>query len=70
MANAAMILSVCGLFCFGFITGVIAIIFGSIALSGMSRTGNKEGQGTAIAAIVLGAVDCAGWLIWLAVRFG
>ena len=70
MALTAMILSIGGLFCFGFITGVIAIIFGGIALSGMSRTGNKDGQGMAITGIVLGAIDFAGWLIWLGGGFG
>lgn len=64
MATAAMVLSICGLFCFGMITGVLAIIFAGIALSGMSRTGNDDGKGMAITGLVLGIIDVVGWVFW------
>jgi len=41
----------------------IAIIFASIALSGMGRTNNSEGKGQAIAGLVLGIVDVLGWVL-------
>jgi hypothetical protein len=63
MATAAFILSICGLFCFGFITGILAIIFGGVALSGMSRTGDRAGEEWAQAAIVIGGIDCLLWII-------
>jgi Domain of unknown function (DUF4190) len=75
MAATAMILSICGLFCFcsaviAIILGVIAFIFGVVALSLMSRTGNKDGLGMAITGIVLGGIVCACRLIGLFGGFG
>jgi hypothetical protein len=70
MAIAALVLSICGLFCFGFITGLLAVIFAAVALSGMGKTRNDDGKGMAITGLVLGIIDIIGWLIWLAVVFG
>ena len=70
MAGAAMILSICGLVLFGFITGLLAVIFAGIALSGMRQTGDNEGRGMAIAGLVLGIIDIVGWLIGMGIWFG
>jgi len=43
----------------GVIFALKAIIFGSIALSGMKKSGNTEGKGMAITGIVLGTVPLA-----------
>lgn len=66
MATTAMVLGICGVFCFGFITGVLAIIFAGVSLSGMGRTGNTDGKGMAIAGLVLGIIDVIGWVAYLA----
>ena len=52
-----MIFGLAGLFLFGIIFGILAIIFGSIALQGMNETGNEEGKGCAVAGVILGLVD-------------
>jgi hypothetical protein len=70
MAMTAMILAICGLFLFGFITGVLAIIFAGIALSGMGRTANEDGKGMAITGLVLGIIDVIGWFILIGATFG
>ncbi|WP_246097917.1 DUF4190 domain-containing protein [Rhodococcus spelaei] len=47
---------------FGFLGGVLAIIFGHIALSQIKRTG-ESGRGLAIAGLVLGYFFVAFWLV-------
>ena len=59
-ARTAMILGIISLFCAGFILGVIAIIFGSIALSEQKRNNGPTGQ--AIAGLVLGIIGVVGWV--------
>jgi hypothetical protein len=63
MATTAFIISICGLFCFGFITGIVAIILGGVALRGMSRTEDMDRGEWAQAAIVIGVIDCVLWFI-------
>ncbi|HEY1686048.1 MAG TPA: GYF domain-containing protein [Tepidisphaeraceae bacterium] len=68
MALTSMIIAMVGLLLFGFITGVIAVIFASVALSGMHRTGNRDGKGLAITGLVVGIIDVlAGWYIFTAI---
>jgi hypothetical protein len=57
MATASLVLSLVGLILFGFILGVLAVVFASVALSGMGRYGNPDGKGRAIAGLVLGIID-------------
>jgi uncharacterized membrane protein len=52
-----MILALVGIVCAGPITGLLGIIFGSIALSGMSQTGDNRGHGMAVTGVVLGIID-------------
>lgn len=64
-AQTAMILSFCGLLCFGPIIGTIAIVFASIAMSGMKRTGNYNGHGMAVTGLIIGIVDVVIGLLYL-----
>ncbi|MGA3065330.1 MAG: GYF domain-containing protein [Tepidisphaeraceae bacterium] len=62
MARNSMIFSLIGLACFGlfglgFVWGILGIIFGAMALSGMGTTGDKRGQGMAVIGLVLGIFD-------------
>ena len=40
----------------GVIMGIVAVVFGIVALKGMKNSGNDEGKGMAIAGLVLGIV--------------
>lgn len=67
MARTAMILSLVGLLCFGPVTGLLAVIFGGIALSGMSKTGDNRGRGMAVTGLVLGILDMVFGALWFSV---
>ncbi|BCN51939.1 hypothetical protein RE9425_03290 [Prescottella equi] len=49
---------------FGFLGGLLAIVFGHIALSQIQRTG-EQGRGLAIAGLVLGYIFLAFWVVLL-----
>ncbi|WP_430336243.1 DUF4190 domain-containing protein [Rhodococcus sp. ACT016] len=49
---------------FGFLGGLLAIVFGHIALNQIYRTG-EQGRGLAIAGLVLGYMFLAFWVIFL-----
>jgi hypothetical protein len=68
-ATTSLVLGIVGLLCFGFILGIIAIVYANQAMSAMKRSGNEEGKGMAIAGMVLGVVDIIGHLGILALRF-
>jgi hypothetical protein len=57
LAIGGFVCSLLGLLCFGPLFGIIAIILGGIALSGMNRVGNPKGKGLAIAALIIGVLD-------------
>jgi len=66
-ALAGFILSLVGLFIFGFILGVLAIIFSAIGLGKIKKDPAKwKGKGMAIAGLIIGIVDIIGWLIVIA----
>ena len=54
-----------GLFCFGPVPGVVAIILGIIALRQMKTAPNPTGKGLAIAGIVMGGINLAFFLFWI-----
>ena len=56
-----MICGIIGLFCFGFILGIIALVKGLSANKQLKALGLPTGQ--AIAGIVLGIIGIAGWAI-------
>jgi predicted RNA-binding Zn-ribbon protein involved in translation (DUF1610 family) len=43
----------------GILLGIIAIVFGNVALKGMAKSGNDQGRGMAVAGLVLGIVVSA-----------
>jgi hypothetical protein len=68
-AQTAMIISIIGIFCIGIILGPIGIVLGNTARRNMRASGNMEGEGMAIAAIVIGwcivGLAAAGILLFL-----
>ncbi|MBA7609423.1 hypothetical protein ES703_16614 [subsurface metagenome] len=63
---------VCGIFSvflaplLGFILGIIAIVFGAVAIRQIRKDPNLGGRGMAIAGLVCGIVGVAGWVIFIA----
>jgi len=51
---------------FGFLLGIIAIIFGAVAIRQIGREPNLGGRGMAIAGLVCGIVGVVGWVIFIA----
>lgn len=51
---------------FGFLLGIIAVIFGAVAIRQIGRDPNLGGRGMAIAGLVCGIVGVAGWVIFIA----
>ena len=68
MAIAGFVCSLVGLFLFGFILGVLAIIFSAIGLGKINKEPSKwKGRGLAIAGLIVGIIDIAFWIILLGV---
>ena len=67
-ARKAMIAAVVGIFCFGFILGVLAYRWAREAKATLDAAGAAQGHGLAVAAMVLGAVDVVLWLAGLLAR--
>jgi len=65
MAVASFVLSLCGFFCAGFILGLLAVIFGGVALSAINKDPRLGGKGLAIAGLVIGIIDLAVWIVLL-----
>jgi hypothetical protein len=67
LALSGFICSLVGLFLFGFILGVLALIFSAIGLGKINKDTSKwKGKGMAIAGIIIGIIDIVAWLIILA----
>jgi len=66
MAVASFVLSLCGFLCAGFILGLLAVIFGGVALSAINKDPRLGGKGLATAGLVIGIIDLAGWIALLA----
>ena len=67
-AKSAMICGIIGLFCFGLIIGIIALVMGIQSRAKLVKANVQEGQGQALAGIILGIIGLVGWavsLIWL-----
>lgn len=61
------ITGVLGIALFGFLLGVIAVLYGILGIRRINRQPEKlRGKGLAIAAIVLGVVDILVWIVLLA----
>lgn len=69
-AKNALILSIVGLFCFGFIFGILAFKKASSAIETIDMYEvAKDSRGLAVGAKVLGILDIVGWVIALIARF-
>lgn len=67
-ARNSLIAGVVGLFCLGFILGILAIKWGNDARKSLSAAGVSDSQGLALAGMILGGLDIAGWVIMMAIR--
>ncbi len=61
LAIAALIVALAGIPLFGAVTGLIAILLGSLALGSIHHT-RQRGTGLAVTGIVLGLADAVGWI--------
>jgi S1-C subfamily serine protease len=66
LAIAAFITAVIGIPLFGVLTGLVAIVLGSLAL-GALRTSNQRGTGLAFTGVLLGLFDVVGWIVFLSI---
>jgi len=64
-AVAALVLGLVGLFLFGVVTGILAVIFAVLAKKDISLQPGLGGSGMATAGLILGIIDIVGWAIWL-----
>lgn len=64
-ARNAMIMGIIGLFCFGVVLGILALIFGFKARKELTALGVQDGQGMALAGIILGFVDLGLGIFWI-----
>jgi hypothetical protein len=55
-AQTAMIVAIIGIFCFGIVLGPVGLGLGISARRKMRASGNMQGEGMAIAAIVIGSI--------------
>jgi hypothetical protein len=64
---AGFIISLAGLFVFGLLFGLLAVIFGSISLVRIKRSpGRYKGKGYALVSLIIGIIDIVGIVILLA----
>jgi len=68
LAIASLVCGICSVVIpwIGFILGILAIIFGGVAISRTGKDPNLGGRGMAIAGLVCGIVGILGWLIIIA----
>ena len=69
LAIASLIVAVAGIVLFGLVTGLVAVLLGSLAVSGIQHT-RRRGTGLAVTAILLGLADTVGWIFLLAWFYG
>ena len=64
LATASVVIALLGIVLFGIVTGLVAIVVGSVAL-GKIRDTHERGTGLAVAGVILGLADVVGWLFFL-----
>ena len=69
LAIASLVCGLAGIPFFGLITGLVAVLLAVLALSAI-RASSQRGLGLALAGVLLGIVDVAGWIILLGMRAG
>jgi hypothetical protein len=67
LAVASFVLSLVGIFFAGLITGLLAVIFGAVAMNAISKNPAVKGYGLAVAGLVIGILEIIGWgiIVWL-----
>jgi len=68
-AISALILAILGIPLVGCLTGIVAILLGSSAISAISSHRNLKGRGIAIAGLGLGVADIIIWMVLLVTLF-
>ncbi len=69
LAIAAVIVALAGIPLFGVVTGLIAVLLGSLALGGIHHT-RQRGTGLAVTSILLGLADTVAWIVFLSIYYG
>lgn len=69
-AKQALIYGIVGMFCFGFVLGILAVVKGIGAISSINENPQYSGKIMAIFGIILGVVDFIGWIAAMVTRFG
>jgi S1-C subfamily serine protease len=67
-AIAAFVVAVAGILLFGIVTGLVAVILGSLALGTIYQT-RQRGKWLAAGGLLLGLVDMIGWIVFLSYVF-
>ena len=70
MAVTSFVLGLVGIFLPLVIPGVLAVIFGAVALNAIAKDAQLKGKGLAIAGLVIGIVDATVWIIALVMLWG
>ena len=60
-AKSGLICAIIGLFCFGFVLGLIGLINGLVSIGTLKK--HNQPLGNSLAAIVVGAIALIGWII-------
>lgn len=66
MATASLVLGICGWVVVPFISAVLAIIFGAVAISGLDAAGRRQGRVMALWGLWLGITGLVGWVLLVA----
>ena len=64
LAVAGFVVSLVGLFCFGWLCGILSIVFSAVALKQIPAK-NQGGKGLAVAGLVIGIIDIASYILTL-----
>jgi S1-C subfamily serine protease len=64
LAIAAFVVALAGIPLFGIVTGLVAVLLGSLALGGIDHT-RRRGTGLAVTGILLGLTDSVAWIVLL-----
>ena len=70
LAIASLVLGISSFFIFPVATGVLAVVFGGMALKRIKANPNQEGAKMAKAGMILGIVGLALWVVFIALGYG
>jgi S1-C subfamily serine protease len=66
LAIAALVCGILGIPLFGVLTGLVAVVLGSLAVGALRHT-HQKGTGLAVSGILLGLGDMIGWIVFLTI---